>query len=91
MTKSMFNEEPATNVVLCPNDTYPNSTFCDCYFDNPSLTDDYLIIMEAVNMDNLFDAYHCYIWGVNVCSWGANNNNLNDAGGCYFVLPGMNI
>ena len=91
MTSSMFNEEPATNVALCPTDIYPNSTYCDCYFDNPSSTDDYLIIMEAVNTDNVFSAYHCYVWGVNVCSWGAYNDNVNDAGGCYFVLPGTNI
>ena len=89
MSKSMFDAEPVKDISLCPNKTYPDSTMCDCYFENPSDTDDMLIIMESVNMDNQFDSYHCYIWGVNVCAWGANNDNLNDAGGCYFVLPGM--
>lgn len=91
MTKSMLDGEPLTNIALCPNATYPDSTMCDCYFENPSNDDDVLIIIEAVNMDDQFDSYHCFVWGVNVCAWGANNDNLNDAGGCYFVLPGMTI
>ena len=87
MTTSMVSGEPMSDVALCPNATYPDSTFCDCYFENPSTTDDVLIIMEAINADNQFDSYHCYIWGVNVCAFGSDNNNLNDAGGCYFILP----
>eukprot|EP00483_Globobulimina_turgida_P012998 UN13022 len=89
MTVSMLADaEPIRNEsILCPNVTFPLSTMCDCYFENPSTTDDMLIIVESANINNQFDSYHCYIWGVNVCAWGANDNNLNDAGGCYFILP----
>eukprot|EP01084_Bolivina_argentea_P138344 243579_1 len=88
MTMSLLSDsEPLMNVALCPNSSYPASTMCDCYFENPSQTDDVLIIMQSVNENDEFNSYHCYIWGVNVCAWGANNNNLNDGGGCYFILP----
>ena len=89
MTTSMLSAaEPMLDAKLCPNATYPASTFCDCYFENPSTTDDVLVIVEAVNMDNEFASYHCYVWGVNVCAWGSNDGNKRDGGGCYFILPG---
>lgn len=76
---------------ICPNATYPQATYCDCYFENPFANNDVLIIMNALNTDNQFNSFHCFMYGVNVCAWGADNDNNDDMGGCWFILPAQSM
>ena len=61
---------------------------CDCYFENPSQTDDVLIIMESVNADNQFNSYHRFVIQVNkrdVLKNYLKSNNINTA--IHYPIP----
>jgi len=63
-----------------------DGTLCDCSYTN-SANHDMLISMGASNVDDVFNSFHCYVGGANVCAWGVNNGEKGWAGQCNFILP----
>lgn len=69
----------------CPPEN-SDPTLCDCTYANTEKVDLFVSI-SAGNGDDVFNSFHCYTWGVNVCAWGANNGEKDWMGHCNFILP----
>lgn len=76
-----------SNSSTCPMITGASGkTMCDCGVANTDTTD-FAVSVHATSNDDGFNSFHCFIDGANVCAWGSNLRNRNNAGGCYFVVP----
>ena len=70
----------------CPVPTLPKGTLCNCNYKNV-MPHDSIVTINAQNVDNAFNSFHCSVGDANTCGWGTANGQQGEAGSCSFILP----
>jgi hypothetical protein len=71
----------------CPPSS-PKPNDCDCsHVNNATSATDEVVTIVSSSVDDGFNAFHCFVAGVNVCGWGSNRGERGSLGTCSFIVP----
>jgi C1A family cysteine protease len=85
-------EQSTSNTsATCPSKSPKGAaTLCDCAYENP-YTNDVMVSLSALSIDQQFNSYHCFYYGVNVGAAGTNRNNQGNGASSFFIVPAGSV